>query len=111
MYTYKAKVIRIIDGDTIEVILDLGLSISVTTKLRIADIDTPETYRPINEREREHGEAATAFVSDLILNKDVIVKTAKTGKYGRYIAHVTIPDGRDLTEVLIANGYEKRSFY
>lgn len=111
MYTYKAKVIRIVDGDTIEVDLDLGMKISVKTKLRLADIDTPETYRPLSEEERTHGKEATAFVSNLILDKYVTVRTKKTGKYGRYIAHVELADGRDLTTLLIENGFEKRTAY
>jgi len=111
MYTYKAKVIRIVDGDTIEVVLDLGMSISVKTKLRLADIDTPETYRPLSEEERIHGEAATAFVSNLILDKYVTVRTSKTGKYGRYIAHVELADGSDLTMLLSENGFDKKESY
>ena len=111
MYTYEAKVIRVIDGDTFEAEIDVGFSITITDKLRLAEIDTPESYRPRNEAERTHGNEAKAFVEDLILNKQVIITTEKTGKYGRYIAYIRLPDGRDLTTLLIESGFEKRTLY
>ena len=111
MYTYNAKVIRVIDGDTFECQIDVGFSITITAKLRLAEIDTPESWRPINEAERAHGNEAKTFVEDLILNKQVVIATEKTGKYGRYIAYVRLPDGRDLTTLLIESGFEKRTVY
>lgn len=111
MYEYKAKVIRCIDGDTFEVNVDVGFSITITTKLRLADIDTPESYRPRNEAERTHGNAAKVLVEALMLNQWVTIRTNKTGKYGRYIAHVELPDGRDLTEVLKEHDMTKRTEY
>lgn len=110
MYTYKAKIIRVIDGDTFEAIIDLGFGVNFTTKLRLAEIDTPETYRPKTEGERAHGEAATAFVKDFIGDGYVTIKTSKQGKYGRYIAYVSVA-GEDLTQLLIEHGFEKRDDY
>ena len=111
MYVYKAKVIRVLDGDTYECQVDVGFQITITTKLRLAEIDTPETYRPKTEAERTHGKEATAFVSDLILDKTIVIRTNKSGKYGRYIAYVEIPDGRDLGTLLVENNLVKLSSY
>jgi len=111
MYTYKAKVIRILDGDTFECEIDVGFQMTITTKLRLADIDTPESYRPTNEAERTHGNAAKAFVTALMLDTYIIIRTSKTGKYGRYIASVELTDGQDLTTLLKENDFEKRDSY
>lgn len=111
MYTYNAKIIRVLDGDTFEAEIDVGFNIIITDKLRLAEIDTPETWRPRNDAERAHGNEAKTFVEDLILNMYVVITTEKTGKYGRYIAYVRLPDGRDLTTLLVESGFEKRTLY
>ena len=111
MYEYKAKVTRIIDGDTYEVDVSLGFGVTFTTKLRLNDLDTPETWRPKSEGERVHGEAATSFVTELMLNRTVTIRTSKQGKYGRYVADVTLPNGDDLRSLLVENNFEKRDEY
>jgi endonuclease YncB( thermonuclease family) len=111
MYEYKAKIIRILDSDTFETEISLGFGVGFTTKLRLKDFDGPETWRPRNEAERIHGQAATDFVRAFIGdNEYVTIKTEKTGKYGRYIASVEV-NGNDLREELIAEGFEKREVY
>lgn len=117
MYTYNAKVVRVIDGDTFVADVDLGFRVSMNETFRLADIDTPETHRPKSDGERDHGEEAKQFVIDAIDQKEVIIVTSKTGKYGRWIARVLYngpdePDHsyRDLTEELIKGGFEKREY-
>ncbi len=110
-YTYKALVTRVVDGDTFDARVDLGFTVSVDVRFRLADIDTPESYRPSSEEERIHGEAATHFVKTLIEGKEITINSAKTGKYGRWVASVTLPDGRNLTELLIKEGFEKKESY
>ena len=111
MYEYKAKLLRVVDGDTFDAIVDLGFSVQITHRFRLVGIDTPETWRPKSEAEKLHGEQCTDFVEDLMLGEKVILKSTKLGIYGRYDADVTLPDGRNLTEVLIENGYEKLDQY
>ena len=58
MYEYYADVIRIIDGDTIEVNIDLGFNIQITQKIRVMakstkNFDTPETWRPKDDKEKK----------------------------------------------------------
>lgn len=90
MYEYKGKVIKVYDGDTITVVIDLGFKISITENIRLARINTPE----IRGDERDRGLISKKRVVDLILGKDIILKTDKDsqGKYGRYIADVYIAD-------------------
>ena len=111
MYIYKYKVTRVIDGDTIEGTVDLGFDVSVKLRIRLAEVDTPEIFRPKSEAERSLGLKATEFVEKQVLNKCVILKTIKDkkGKYGRYIGYI-YPDpdsNKSLNELLIENKLTK----
>ena len=112
MYEYKAVITRVVDGDTYDAAVDVGFSITIKHRFRLAKIDTPETWRPRNEAEAKHGEKCNEFVRSLIENKEVILKTRKLGIYGRYEADVTIlPSNEDLRTILVENGFEKRDSY
>ena len=111
MYTYKAFITRVIDGDTFKASVDLGFSIGIDCTFRLNNIDTPETWRPKSEAERIHGEKAKQFVKNLIENKTVILESKKLEIYGRYDADVTLSDGSDLSTVLRENGFEKLDNY
>ena len=113
MYEYKGNVIRVVDGDTIDVILDLGFDITQKIRIRLKGIDTPETYRPSCDEEKKHGLAAKQFVIDNIYNKSVIVQTYKDhkGKYGRYLADIVFDNNKSIVESLKRNGFEKKSSY
>lgn len=109
MYEYKAEVLKVVDGDTIDVIIDLGFSIKTEQRLRLRGIDVYETRLGVktSEEEKQLGLEAKEFVENLFAeNKDVIVRTEKTDKYGRYVADVTFGE-YDLRELLIEKGYEK----
>lgn len=112
MYTYHAIVARIIDGDTVEAILDLGFNLKYKAKFRIKGFDAPETWRPSNDAEKAHGKAATIFATELLLDKKVIISTESVvGIYGRYLASITLLDGTDFVTAMINNGFQKQSNY
>ena len=78
MYQYKAHVIRIIDGDTVEAVVDLGFDVKITKNIRIIaeshpKFDTPETWRPKTEAERAHGKEATARATELLQDKEILM--------------------------------------
>ena len=107
MFEYDAKLVRVIDGDTIEVIIDLGFSIFHKVKLRLLDIDTPEIFHPLNEAEKIRGLEARDFVKyKLESAKKLTVRTRKTGKYGRWLAYVYIDD-ICLNDLLKIKGFQK----
>jgi micrococcal nuclease len=86
-YTYKATLIKVIDGDTIDVLLDAGLYISVRKRLRLLDIDAYEK----RGEERELGLLATDRITELVEGcSEMLVQTVMdtTGKYGRLLAKV-----------------------
>jgi micrococcal nuclease len=110
-FIFQARVVRVVDGDTIYCDIDLGFHIRTMQMLRFSVIDTPEIYHPKNEAELQHGREAKEYLENLILGKDVWVKTRKTGKFGRWIANVYLMDGTNVQRLLIENGFEKRESY
>lgn len=111
-YRYKGKVLNIVDADTVDARLDVGFGLSIEQRFRIDSYDAPETWRPRNEAERDHGIEATKRTIELLENKKLIFITSKSaGIYGRYGAQIFLEDGRDFAQVMIQEGYEKREEY
>jgi len=90
MYTYKAYVTDVYDGDTVTATVDLGFHTSVQVKIRLKDIDAPE----LRGEERNKGLLSKIRLEELILNKEVIVKTYKDKqeKYGRWLGEIYLPN-------------------
>lgn len=111
-YKYKGYVKRVVDGDTVDAILDLGFGMTTTQRLRIDAYDAPETWRPRNELEKEHGEAAKSRAIALLMGNELIFNTSKAvGIYGRYGATITLPDGSDFAKTMINEGFQKKKSY
>ena len=110
MYTYGARITRVVDGDTYDAVVDLGCRIKMEMRIRLHDVDTPETWRPQSEAERAHGEKATEFVKQLIENRDVIIHTYKVGIYNRYECDIIVAD-RNLRDILIDRNLIKLDNY
>jgi len=112
MYQYKAQVIRVVDGDTFEALVDLGFNVRARIMFRVNDLDTPEIYRPKSAGELEHARRASAFAKSVLSEGSwVIVDSTKSEIYSRWAANVTLPDGRDFATVMKENGYEKLKSY
>ena len=99
MYKYTAKVIRVVDGDTFDVNVDLGFGNFTRQRLRLKDVDTPETYRPSCQKEKEHGIKATERVKELIEGKNVSIEVFKEGSFGRWASHVFVLNHKDCLNV------------
>jgi len=95
MYEYGCSVTRVVDGDTIDVILDLGFSVLHKCRVRLYGIDTPES-RTRNKDEKVRGKLAAKFLEDSINNgKQVILRSKlkdSKGKYGRVLGEVIVDD-------------------
>jgi len=90
MYTYRAKLDRVIDGDTIDVNIDLGFDISVKKRVRFSGINTPES-RTRDLEEKKLGLAAKDRVQSILdENKSFIVESKKIGKFGRVLGEIFI---------------------
>jgi len=96
MWEYRAKVVKVVDADTLDVVIDLGFKISHELRLRVARIDAPEIGTPA-------GKAARDYVAGLLPpGAQVTVKTGKGDRYGRWIAEVATGDGINLSDTLLA---------
>jgi micrococcal nuclease len=110
MYEYRVKKVhKVVDGDTIDVDIDLGFSVSFFSRVRLAGIDTPES-RTTDAKEKALGlEVKEKLKKELAAAKDVVIKTEKpdsSEKYGRILGWVFL-DGSDvsLNQKLINEGY------
>ena len=110
MYEYSAIVNRVVDGDTYDITVSLGFDINVKVRFRLKGVDTPETWRPKTEAEKEHGALATQAVKDLIEGEYVTINTYRKDKYGRYLCDININE-IDLAEFLRAKDLLKRDSY
>lgn len=116
MWEYKATVTRVVDGDTLDLQIDLGFSVSIQIRARLAGVDTPETYG-VKKDSAEYlaGKRATQYVEEWLRGGHtagpygpVTVRSEKnrTGKYGRWI--VTVHAHEDcLNEALLREGLAK----
>ncbi|WP_167612588.1 thermonuclease family protein [Maribellus sediminis] len=116
MFTYKAKVDRVVDGDTIDLVIDLGFKITTFQRIRLRGINTPETYNVKKDSEEyRKGIKAKAFVIERLKDNEneVIVETDKdVGKFGRYIGIIRLADAEQtLNDELVEKGYAEYAEY
>jgi len=94
LYTYRAYITKVIDGDTVTADIDLGFNLFTTRKLRLRGIDTPEINTDEGIKSRE-------FVSSCVKDLDfVVVKTYKQDKYSRYLADIFCGKGKSINSVI-----------
>lgn len=107
LYTYQAEVVRIIDGDSIVLKVDMGFRMTTTQSFRLYGIDTPE-LRSRDEGERAKAQVAKARLIDLCpIGSIVWLVTYKADKYGRWLADIIIRDDRKVNEILVTEGHAK----
>lgn len=92
-YAYRATVVRVVDGDTVDAIIDLGFRMTTTQRLRLARVDTPERNQP------GYGEAK-ALTERLASGKSATIRTIKVSKWGYYLAEITV-DGQNVSDALL----------
>jgi len=115
MYDYEATVLRVVDADTFDLMIDVGLSTHVRERVRLNRVNAWETRGP----ERPKGLRAARFVRKLMpKGRSVRITTTKLksgmemkGKYGRYVVDVTLKDGRDLSDLLVAKKHTRYQSY
>ena len=109
-YIYRIREInKVVDGDTIDADIDLGFDISLTKRIRLAGVDTPES-RTADANEKKYGLDSKDWLKHrLEFAKDIIIKTElpdSTEKYGRIIGHLFINgEETSLNDQMIVEGY------
>lgn len=109
VYEYKAKVIGAYDADTVTLDIDLGCWVHIAKeKCRLLGIDAPE----MRGSEKEQGKIARDALRNLILGKEVTIKTTKDkrGKYGRLLVDIFIGEVH-VNQWLVDNGYAVKAEY
>lgn len=115
MYKYNGIITNVVDGDTLDINVDLGFGVSNIQRFRLLAkshkyFDAPESWRPKTLTEKAHGLEAKQFLIDLVaLNNECVLTSVKRGKY-RYVAYIEY-DGVDLGDLLITNGFQKKDKY
>jgi micrococcal nuclease len=104
MYTYKAKLLRVVDGDTCDAQIDLGFDVSVKKRIRFAGINAPES-RTRDLKEKALGLAAKDRVKAILAeNPSFTLESTELGKYGRVLGkiHINVIDGSEsLTQICL----------
>ena len=107
MYEYKAKIVRVIDGDTVDIDIDLGFGVMIVNeRVRIMGIDTPES-RTKDNVEKLFGLASKVRLKELLGKgaKLVCKEYDAKGKFGRILGDFELEDGRLVTDILIGEGH------
>ena len=108
MYNYEATIRRWVDGDTVDVDIDLGFGLVYSNqRIRLYGIDAPE-QRTRDLVEKEKGLAATAYVNEQApVGSKVVIKTYKDDKYGRILGEIFVGD-KNLNTLLTIEGHAIR---
>ena len=113
MYNYKAKLLRVVDGDTIDAEIDLGFKIFIKERIRLMGIDTPES-RTRDLEEKERGLAAKDRVKELCpVGSTVMLRTTKDGrgKFGRILGEIFVEGVvQSVNKLLVEEGHAVEYF-
>lgn len=111
MYEYKARIERVIDGDTFELDIDAGFNMHYYTKVRIKDIDCPEKNSRNGEIEKRAGLHVFHWANEKLFWKVVKIKTYKPDSFGRWLVDMYVNwDNDDDDYVNIADTYNAKGF-
>lgn len=100
MYTYEAKVIRVVDGDTVDLDIDLGFYTRVIKRIRLSFINAPERHTDLGKRSKDF------LLKSIPEGSKVIIKTQldSTDKYGRVLGEIFAPDQISSINKLMVDG-------
>jgi micrococcal nuclease len=110
MYQYKCKILKVLDGDTVDIDLDLGFKIILSNqRVRMAGVDTPESRTAIAE-EKVRGQLSKKKLAEkLPIGSWQIIETQKSDsnddKFGRILGVFILEDGTRVNDWLIQNNY------
>ena len=103
MYEYRCKVRRVVDGDTVDIDIDLGFGVWLhKERVRIYGIDTPES-RTRDKEEKKYGLMAKEFVKQFVKGGSIMLTTQKydaKGKFGRILGDIIV-DNKSLSDTMI----------
>ena len=107
MYKYNAKLVRVVDGDTVDALIDLGFDTWTKKRIRLYGINAPES-RTRDLQEKELGLAAKERLEELLRahNDQFILESHGIGKYGRCLGVLFIDD-KNINDLLLSEGHAR----
>ena len=105
MYEYSATLVKIVDGDTVDVLIDLGFNTTKKERVRLLGIDTPESATKDLAEKKLGIEAKEYIIQWFTKNTPFRLQTTKDDKYGRILGVFTGLDGKTLNTRLVDEGY------
>jgi micrococcal nuclease len=97
LFHYRARLLKVVDGDTIDVMLDLGFQTHCIQRLRLLRVNTPERGQPGHQE-------ATALTSSLLQEAEIVIHTVRRDSFGRWLAEVWA-DGVSANDALVGRGW------
>ena len=111
MYEYSCKLIRVLDGDTVDALIDLGFDVWIKKRVRLYGINAPET-RTRDIWEKEQGKVAKKRLEELLQGVDnkFILISKGVGKYGRCLGELLIGDHGEvhINNLLLSEGLAEK---
>lgn len=114
LYKYRARVVNVVDGDTLDAVIDLGFLVSVRERFRLMRINAWET----KGEEKEKGLLAKAFLQSTIekVKGEILLESMGKDKYGRWLAEIWFiePDTGDIkniNDLLVVSGHARYQVY
>ena len=116
MHTYKAVLLRVVDGDTVDARISLGFDVYLKVRIRFVGINTPES-RTRDLDEKKHGKAASARTKEILeaAGNKFVMKSTERGKYGRALGVLYVdtplagvepsPEGYSVNDALVVEGH------
>jgi micrococcal nuclease len=116
MFTYRCEILQVIDGDTLDIKIDLGFDISIKERVRLHEVNTPEVYGKKSLTEGEAGQQASDFTKQWVAesrgSKGYFIYTSRKynarDKYGRSLGYISFVSGENtncLNDQLIEKGW------
>jgi len=108
MYKYEAFLVKVVDGDTVDAVIDLGFNVSIRERIRLWDINAPET-RTRDIKEKILGNKAKKRLKELLrVNKGKFrLVSHGFGKFGRCLGEIFVNE-QSINELLLTEGLVKR---
>jgi micrococcal nuclease len=109
MYTYKAKLTRVIDGDTVDAEIDLGFGVFVRQRIRLYGIATPDAHSSDSEIKQSAADAKQRLTEILTREFKVVTVLNKRGKLGRTLGVIYVQDDNGtevcVNDLMVAEGH------
>ena len=110
-YNYDVEVKRVVDGDTVDVMIDLGFNTHIKRRVRIFGINAPES-RTRDLEEKKRGLAAKERLKEILASDKIIMKSHGKGKYGRILGELFVEKDQEISvnNMLVREGHANEYF-